>query len=86
MTKDEQIQRGQRARLLLEDPLMTEVLDGMEKSYIEAWEKSSETDTAFREKMWALHKLTKELRVQLNVIAQGGKIAAAQLDRLKSKS
>jgi hypothetical protein len=83
MTKEETIQRGQRARLLLEDTLLIEILDGLEKTYIEAWEKSAETETAYREKLWGLHKLTKELRVQLNIIAQGSKITQAQLDKLK---
>lgn len=83
MSREEQIQRGNRARLLLEDSLLAEILDGLEKTYIEAWEKSAETESAYREKLWGLHKLTKELRVQLNIIAQGSKIAQAQLDRLK---
>lgn len=83
MTKDEQIARGQRARLLLEDALLVEILDGLESTYIEAWERSAETETAYREKLWGLHKLTKELRVQLNIIAQGAKVAQAQLEKLK---
>ena len=83
MTKEEQIARGKRAQLLLEDTLLTEILDGLEKTYIEAWEKSAETESAYREKLWGLHKLTKELRVQLNILAQGSKIAQAQLDKLK---
>ena len=65
MTKEESIQRGQRARLLLEDTLLTEIFDSLEKNYLDAWEKSAETETVFREKMWGLVKLTKELRIQL---------------------
>ena len=86
MTKDEAIKRSNHAQNLLQDPLLNEVLDRMEHSFIEEWAKSAETDTAYREKLWGLHKLVKELRVQLNIVMQSGKVEKAQLEKLKAKS
>jgi hypothetical protein len=35
LTNDERAQRGERARMLLQDPLLREAMDGIEKRYTE---------------------------------------------------
>tara|TARA_R110000868_G_scaffold401128_1_gene676440 strand:- start:129 stop:392 length:264 start_codon:yes stop_codon:yes gene_type:complete len=35
LTTDERIQRGERARMLMQDPLLSEVMDSIEKRYME---------------------------------------------------
>jgi hypothetical protein len=35
LTTDERILRGERARMLMQDPLLSEVMDSIEKRYIE---------------------------------------------------
>ena len=85
MTREESIQRGQRAQNLLNDEVLISTLDTMEAEYLKAWRDSKPVETEFREQLWMLSGLIKEFRVHLNVTASNGKMDQAQIDKLRKQ-
>lgn len=86
MTLDEELRRGERAQLLLEDPLLVEAFEETRQTYIREWEASPARDTAGREQLWLMLKLLEKVRGHLRTAAEGGRLArVAVLDEERRK-
>jgi hypothetical protein len=76
MTPDEIRQRGEHARQLLEDELLTEAFDLAERQVLLAWENTGADQATQREWAWQLFKAVKIQRGILIAFLRQGKDAA----------
>ena len=86
VTNEEQIQRAERAQELLEDPLIKESFDHLEKTYLDAWRDSRPGEELDREVLWQAWFALDAVRSHLNMVMQNGKIARDALDKLKRRT
>lgn len=77
----DEIELGENARRLLEDPTLNEAFDRLKENFRAAWEGSEPENAEGREKFYyglrAVHFVEKELRIMLD----NGKVAASQIER-----
>jgi hypothetical protein len=76
------IVRAARARELLESELMKEIFTQLEADYIAAWRNSGARDTDARERLWLAVQVLGVVKDHLIIVANNGKLAQAELDRL----
>ena len=74
------INRGEEARALLENPLLTEAFNRLDSEYIAAWRVSAVRDMAAREKLWQAVNIVALVRAHLFKIMNDGKLAKADLE------
>ena len=73
----EAIEKGARAKVLLEDPLLLEVLAAYRDDLYKRWCSSEEEQE--RSDIWYEQRATNILLLRLNVLVDNGRIAAEQL-------
>jgi hypothetical protein len=80
-----QAERGRRAETLLNDPLMVEAFDTLEKKIEEAWRNSSSEDRQARDNAYLLIRLLTTLKSNLKAIMVSGNNAKVllQLEEIK---
>ena len=76
MTPQEQLNRAEHAKRLLEDPLLSEALDIIEKEVILQWEACPARDTEGREELWKYYKTAKKFKGILHGLIDSGKLSA----------
>jgi hypothetical protein len=76
------IGRGARAKELLRSELLQEVFAKLDAEYIAAWRRTPARDTDARERLWQATQIVGKVKDHLAVIANDGKLAQAELDRL----
>ena len=76
------IARGARAKELLGSETLKEVFAQIEADYIEGWRSTSARDTDARERLWLAVQVLGLVKDHLVIIANDGKLAQAELDRL----
>jgi hypothetical protein len=78
------IARGARAKALLESEVLKEVFAQIEADYIEGWRRTSARDTDARERLWLAVQILGVVKDHLVIIANDGKLAQAELDKLRN--
>lgn len=81
MTPEEALHRANRARALMEDPILKESIDLIESELMEAWMACPVRDVEGREHLWRLAVTTRKFRDILKGTAESGKLAADQIKR-----
>jgi hypothetical protein len=81
VTPEEEIQRAERAALLLNEPLMAEAFETIETKLRDAWETSPARDVDGRETLWLSIKLLKQLKSHLTSVIETGQLASEGLAR-----
>lgn len=76
--------RATRAKQLLDDALLTEVLDSIEGAAVNAWRQTSTSQQLEREIAWYSIKAAERVRNTLNGIVDNGLIEANRSVRLAS--
>jgi hypothetical protein len=76
--------RGARAQELLRSELLQEVFAQIEADYIEGWRRTSARDTDARERLWLAVQVLGLVKDHLVIIANDGKLAQAELDKLRN--
>lgn len=76
------IQRAERARQLLEDPMIAEALDLIEQEVVDMWAGCPVRDVEGRESLWRLYMTAQKFRGILRGTMESGKIAA---DNIRGK-
>jgi hypothetical protein len=76
------ISRGARAKALLDSDVLKEVFCRIESDYIEGWRRTSARDTDARERLWLAVQVVAIVKDHLVIIANDGKLAQAELDRI----
>tara|TARA_R110001583_G_scaffold90336_1_gene232172 strand:- start:40 stop:285 length:246 start_codon:yes stop_codon:yes gene_type:complete len=79
--KEKEIQRGQQAKRILEDPIYIEALQKVSQELDQEWINSPIRDTEGREKIYMMKKLLNVLHVQLKSVMETGKLATKQVDK-----
>lgn len=77
--------RGAEAKILLENRLLTEALDAIEKEVFDQWMACPARDKDGKEALWQLAKTSKKFRAILTGYVETGKLASAQLAQFEEK-
>ena len=81
MDKEKEIQRGQQAKRILEDPIYVEAIQKVSQELDQEWINSPIRDTEGREKIYMMKKMLNVLHVQLKSVMETGKLATKQVDK-----
>ena len=81
MDKEKEIQRGHRAKQILEDPIFVEALQKVSQELDQEWINSPIRDTEGREKIYMMKKMLGVLHVQLQSVMETGKLASKQINQ-----
>lgn len=76
------IARGARAKELMDSELLKDIFARIEADCIAGWCATSARDTDARERLWVAVQVIGLVRDHLVIIANDGKLAQAELDRL----
>jgi hypothetical protein len=86
MTPEQEAQRGQDAKRLLDDPLLKEAFDAIEQEFVDQWKKAPVRDVEGREKLWLMLQLLNKVHSHLEAVMASGRLAEATLaQRLKRR-
>ena len=81
METEKEIQRGQQAKRILEDPIYIEALQKVSQELDQEWINSPIRDTEGREKIYMMRKMLGVLHVQLQSVMETGKLATKQVNQ-----
>lgn len=79
MTPEQIIQRGDRAKQLLDEPLLVEAFAVAEQEYLDQWQNSPARDVEGREKLYLMLKLLQRVKGHLTSAMESGVIEKATL-------
>ena len=83
---DQQILRGKKASILLEEPLLKEAFEYLSESYRSEIFKTSYSDHEQRQVLWMAFNMLDKIKGHLVSVMETGKLAAHELDNLKRQS
>ena len=81
MALEKEIQRGQQAKRILEDPIYIEALQKVSAELRQEWLNSPIRDTEGRERIYMMKKMLNVLHVQLQSVMETGKLATKQINQ-----
>ena len=81
MDKEKEIQRGHRAKAILEDEIFAEAIQKVSVELDQEWLNSPIRDTEGREKIYMMKKMLNVLLVQLQSVMETGKLATKQINK-----
>lgn len=79
-------QRGEHARLVLENPAYQEAMKAMQQQVVTAWAECSVRDMEGQKLLLQLHKLTKKFEGLLSGMVETGSLAKLELDAERDES
>lgn len=86
MSTEEDIKRGELAQALLNNPLLTEILEGLKDTYIERWLSSNPEDVEGRERLFIAVNVVDDFSRNLRVVVENGKLTKAIFKRKVEKA
>ena len=81
METEKEIQRGQQAKRILEDPIYVEAIQKVSQELDQEWINSPIRDTEGREKIYMMKKMLNVLLVQIKSVLETGKLASKQINK-----
>ncbi len=78
----EDMQRGDRARELLDNPVLMEIFDRLEQDYLTAWKSSRLPEVHARERLWQAVQIVGIVRSSLTALVADGELAAAHVKQV----
>lgn len=81
-----QMDRGQRAERVLNDPLVKEAFDKIRDEIVEAWENSDADDDRGRHNAYLLQRLLRNFESQFKQIVRTGEAAKRELLEIEKES
>jgi len=86
MTPEEELQRGENARRILDDPLFIEAIATIRDEINARWQSSPVRDVDGRERLYLSRKLLDKIEGHLQSVMASGRLAQATLaERLRRK-
>ena len=79
---DKQIQRGQQAKRLLDDPLLKEGFEYLFEQYKKEIFNTSYNDHEQRQVLWMAYNLLDKIKGHLVTVMETGKLASSELENL----
>jgi len=80
------INRGMRAKALLDDPLLQEAFQTLEEQYIALWKTLPAVDSDGRERLWIAVNQVGKVREHLHRVMSTGKLAQDELRWLEEQA
>ncbi len=77
--------RGQEAKELLENPMLVEAFEALEREYLKAWRQSKPADDEERERLWLAVGILDEIKRHLRVVVENGVMAKRDIDKISGK-
>ena len=81
MEVEKEIQRGQQAKRILEDPIYVEAIQKVSQELDQEWINSPIRDTEGRERIYMMKKMLNVLLVQIKSVLETGKLASKQINK-----
>ena len=81
MELEKEIQRGHRAKAILDDEIFAEAIQKVSAELDLEWINSPVRDTEGREKIYMMKKMLNVLLVQLQSVMETGKLATKQINK-----
>lgn len=81
MDLSEEQQRGEQARLLLDNPIYTETMQTVRAGIIQAWENAPIRDKDGANELKLMLKLLGDVQRNIETVMQTGKMATIQIER-----
>jgi hypothetical protein len=78
----EEIDRGNKAKVILSDPLFREAFDQLRELYMNAWEQTTIKDSDTRERLWMMIANLGDVKAHLKTVLETGQMSEQQLDDL----
>jgi hypothetical protein len=75
------VDRGNKATSILQDSVVLEAFKELEEHYISQWKSSKIGEGAKRDQAYASLTALEDLKTQLRIFVDGGRMAAKQLER-----
>jgi hypothetical protein len=85
MALDDEVQRGQLAESLRNNPLLQEIFLALRDSYITDWSQTERSDVDKREQQYYLLKALDDIELELQSIISTGRLATQQIESNKKK-
>ena len=86
LTKQQEVERGRRAKELLENPMLVESVEKLKARYLEEWTKTVPGDVEGRERLFQAYKMVDQICAHLRIVIGDGAVSSAQIAQLKRKS
>lgn len=83
---DKQIQQGQRAKQLLDDPLLKEAFEYLSDQYKTEIFNTSYNDHDQRQVLWMAYNMLDKIKGHLVSVMETGKLASSELENLTRQS
>ncbi len=81
METEKEIQRGHRAKAILEDEIFAEAVQKVSSELDLEWINSPVRDTEGREKIYMMKKMLNVLLVEIKSVMETGKLASKQINK-----
>ena len=81
-----EVSRGEKAKLLLDEPIIKEAFETLKKEFQEAILNTKHGEDAARTTLWQAYHLTDKVENHLRTVMETGKLAAQQSNQLKKNS
>jgi hypothetical protein len=78
-------ERGARAQRLLDDDLLKEAFETLDRDYVKAWRETAARDTDARERLWQAVQIVGRVRDHLVTVVNGGKLAQRELNEIAGR-
>jgi len=79
--KEKEIQRGHRAKAILDDEIFAEAIQKVSSELDLEWLNSPIRDTEGREKIYMMKRMLNVLLVQIQSVMETGKLASKQINK-----
>tara|TARA_R110001583_G_scaffold98914_2_gene244057 strand:+ start:4817 stop:5089 length:273 start_codon:yes stop_codon:yes gene_type:complete len=79
-------QRGEKAKLLLEEPLFVEAFETLKSEYQNAIFQTKHHEDDVRKALWQAYHITDKIENHFRTVMDTGKLASVQINDLKKNS
>lgn len=77
------ISEGEKAKDLLENYLFKEIFTSLKNAYLDGWVATDAADVDGRERLYIAVQILDHIQTHVRVVAESGKLAIAQVERIK---
>ena len=86
MSTEQDIKRGELAQALLNNPLLSEILENLKNNYVKQWLDSDPKDVEGRERLFVAVNVVDDFTRNLRVVVENGKLSQAIFRRKVEKA
>ena len=81
----ERLARGERAKALLRDEILTDSFTYLDEQFLQAWRQTPVNDTDARERLYYMSQALASVKGYIEGVVSDGKLAQATLDELSKR-